>query len=831
MNSVQHIRAEIENIGYSAIEEDYVFADVFAPSRRDRMVQLAAFTHKPPSYRNAAFAVIKRTQDAAVEIRDDYRALGAPLLFVIRGQEVTVWQMHSEGRPTVYRETSLDQVGALFIANRDAWNPKRIHSAKSFGSLSKSHQLDFVDVGLLPAIEGEIHTKLDRLLTEALADIVRLRIVRPGERVDDQFVFRTVFRLLAAKVLQDKGHELARLWDPAEIDSVLDAISRHYTLPGLPGEIGSLKATVFDSAWARLRDGINFRNISADDLAFVYENTLVTEETRRHFGTHSTPRAVAEYVVTHLGLWQQEDIENTTIYEPFAGAGAFMVAALRHLRDLLPVEMTELERHRFLIKRITGDEIDPFAAEVATLSLILADYPNENGWNVSQIDLFDKYYLIQRAKSANVVLCNPPFEPFTDEEQRRYPEVARRSLYKSVAALEGVLDAKPMAIGFVLPEPFITGRRFERQRRRIEGFYRDIELVALPDRVFEASVIRSSLLIARGLRERIDEPVTYLRSTVVNPADREKFLKTGEVSDARVRVRPLGRPLGKLWVEELNEIWEYIADLPVLGSIADVHKGIEWQGGQANAVSGVQKDGFYPGVYRANSVLAYALTETKYLDFRPGSFARRTGAFKRPWRESKVLANAARFSGRPWCFAAAVDHEGLLASQQLFGVWAKKGCSLYALCALLNSPLAVAYIATHSPPDRIRQTTVTEVPIPHEIPRGLDVLAQKYAGLIELLSDEFVEPAKKLLLEIDAQILRAYDLPPRLERRLLEYFRGETRPTVHEWEHWFPEGFQPFIPLYKFISEEYQKATQPWIQKVFKPLPPDEAARLREYMD
>ena len=33
------------------------------------------------------------------------------------------------------------------------------------------------------------------------------------------------------------------------------------------------------------------------------------------------------------------------------------------------------ERHAFLVPRIRGAEIDPFACEVATLSLILADYP------------------------------------------------------------------------------------------------------------------------------------------------------------------------------------------------------------------------------------------------------------------------------------------------------------------------------------------------------------------------------------------------------------------------------------------------------------------------
>jgi type I restriction-modification system DNA methylase subunit len=121
----------------------------------------------------------------------------------------------------------------------------------------------------------------------------------------------------------------------------------------------------------------------------VYENTLVTPEIRKAFGTHSTPRPVAEYMVNRLELWRH-DPHDIRIYEPCAGAGLFLVAALRQLRELLPVDWTDEQRHKFLVQRITGDEIDPFAKEVATLSLILADYPNANGWNISELDLFKK---------------------------------------------------------------------------------------------------------------------------------------------------------------------------------------------------------------------------------------------------------------------------------------------------------------------------------------------------------------------------------------------------------------------------------------------------------
>ena len=109
----------------------------------------------------------------------------------------------------------------------------------------------------------------------------------------------------------------------------------------------------FETAWKLLRGAINFRNISSDSLAFVYENTLVTADTRKRFGTHSTPRQLAEYVLGRIDL-ARFDLDGLTIFEPFTGAGTFLVSALRHVRDLLPQDLSRKERHSFMVSRIRG---------------------------------------------------------------------------------------------------------------------------------------------------------------------------------------------------------------------------------------------------------------------------------------------------------------------------------------------------------------------------------------------------------------------------------------------------------------------------------------------
>ena len=119
---------------------------------------LATFTHTPPSYRSAALGVVTEDRRDPYVVVDEHRALGAPILFVVAQNEVSVWQVRTATPPRLIDRLPLAELPALFERNRDVWQPDAIHRAKSIGAVELNYQLDFVDVGLLPAIEGEIHT-------------------------------------------------------------------------------------------------------------------------------------------------------------------------------------------------------------------------------------------------------------------------------------------------------------------------------------------------------------------------------------------------------------------------------------------------------------------------------------------------------------------------------------------------------------------------------------------------------------------------------------------------------------------------------------------------
>jgi hypothetical protein len=827
VTAVDIIATACQAIGYrrEAIVRNYPFADVLDPAAETRTAAIAAFTQTPPSYRTAAFAAVPAEGREGVDLVQAFRALCAPLLFVVEGNDITVWQVRSTRPPRVLERLNVSELPALFERNRDTWQPDAIHRAKAVGAVEMECQLDFVDLGLLPAVEGEIHAKLDRLLVETLAAASE---VPDSHSQDMRLLFRVVFRLLAAKVLQDRGHPYAKTWNSEDLPSVLHAIESYYFLATMRVAKRRSVSAAYKAAWDSLRNGISFSNISADDLAFVYENTLVTPEARKLFGTHSTPRQVAEYVVGRLELHRHSP-ESLKIYEPFSGAGVFLVSALRHLRDLLPIDWDDQERHDFLVHHLAGDEIDPFACEVTTLSLILADYPNHNGWRIGEADLFDADTLTERLGAHNVILCNPPFEAFNSKERRKY-RLPEGVYSKPMKVLEATLAAHPLALGFVLPRPVILERQYAELRRKIEKLYGFVELVELPDKIFGASTIEAAALIAHSPRPPAPNTIA-LQSTEIADRDRNNFVKTGEVSVRRTDTRAVAdTPSGDLWIPSLEPLWRHLREYPKLESRVVVHRGIEWNYPQNEAWSSTRRSGYRRGLHTARSARQFLVPARVWLDCRDDSL--RGGAIRFDWKRPKLVANAGRLSRGPWRIAAALDNSGLICSQQFFGIWPNDSASesdLLNLTAVLNGPVANAFLAVHSPAKGIRISAVNNIPVPISIPHTLQTLVAEYMALLtgSDLMHASEERIVELLNHIDATILQAYDLPPRLERQLFDYFRDAARPVAHRWTHWDDSVPMPGLRLAERLFGHFSPREN-WVTEVFRPLPEYEAVLLRE---
>lgn len=785
--NAQVLRTSLTRLGYRAADvfQRFRFAAVDLPERPVREVDAAAFWDGPASYRTAALGVVRTAaNETARETVEATRSLGAPFLVVIEGDEASMWTYTASGATQLGRTATSEW--QTLLADRTKFGPGPIRQLKALQVREDATCTGLLfDPRTLYAIQSNTQLALDDMLTQFLShfDGEKVATGQLSLQTHYEVLFPLVFRLLAGKILIDREDSRVASVDADDPLQIVTTVESLYSLPAQQLQWTKTRVAQLADAWRTLREGLYVRNVAADDLAFVYENTLITPETRKAFGTHSTPYSAADYVIRSLQLPEGNATAQLRVYEPFAGACVFLTATLRRFKELLPQSWSVAKVHAHLVSHFAASEIDPFACEIARLALILADYPNHNGWRIVREDLFKSDCLAERISQCDVLLCNPPFEDFDKP-------LSGLSVHKPVALLDAIVKTPPSFVGVVMPSGFSSHKVYREHIRRICEIYGDVEVMQLPEGVFRHASIGAEILIAQCRRDEdarrsavLDE--TTLRKSVVRRADWPRFTQTLQTSSSdRVQVNPRTSP-GLVALRPLRRIWDYFAEFPVLGSVAELHRGLEWTTDQSKASRPKAAPGFRRGLHRSGESLAqFEVKQVVYLDARASNL--RGGAINYPWAAPKLIANAIRTSRGPWRLAATVDMNGLLVSQQFYGIWLRKSqgasLSLLELCAILNSPVANAFSFAHDEQKHLRKETLQRLPLPSaRISREVGSLIGEYVSACEgddgPLFSSRPKSAQDLLMEIDALVLRAYDLPPRLERELLRFMGDEQRPS------------------------------------------------------
>lgn len=817
--ALQDIERAMQGIGYrkdlDLLKREYEYTDVIGRLHEVRTINLAGFAQAPTSYRNVCIGVIVSNGLSGAEHVAQHRALGAPLIFEVNGTVVNRWKITSSGAPELKEQIPFENISNAFDYHRAEWEPERILRAKAIGEFESTIQLDFYDESLMPFLEGQTFSKLDHLLHEILTKSIR--VYRQVHRREPRFqdLFPLAFRFIAAKVFRDRKYPGG--WFSNDAVTALRAVESHYNTPSEELPPSSIhRREVLDEIWRIVLSTFYFPNLSEDDLALIFEKAFITPETRKKLGIHSTPLRVAEYIVHKLPFHKLPE-NDRYVLEPFSGHGRFLVSAMRRMRDLLSARMSDAERHNYFVRRLVGIEVDSFSVEVCRLSLMLADSPNPNGWRLYNEDVFATDRLQKELKRAQIVLCNPPFEDFTRKKREEYndPNLHPR---RPAELLRRVMSQPPELLGLVLPRIFESGSSYRRVHRQLAETYSNIELVSLPE-VFNYSEAATTLIIASD-RKREFTPVTVTCRKVGEGVEREVFLQLGIEPPGVRKVASAPeylQPHFSLWVPPLSRVWDYLRDYPVLKTVADVHRGIKWKSRSEtfrkkarNVISDTERDGYIKGYARVEEHFKqYWIRGPQYLSVRREDQYPIDKAFELPWDCPKVACNAARLQRSPWRLGAIADAEGMAFSQRFFGIWPRGKATIYSLAAIINSPLANAYLFAREEDRDHRVRILNSIPIPSVLHLGaggnIDTLSRDlHRQLSRRQIDE--EKAKKTLLQIDAEILRAYDLPPILERELLDTFQGIKRPVPFEFTGYYPKDFEAYIPLHELISPEFEEA-------------------------
>ena len=301
-----------------------------------------------------------------------------------------------------------------------------------------------------------------------------------------------------------------------------------------------------------------------------------------------------------------------------------------------------------------------------------------------------------------------------------------------------------------------------------------------------------SELIRNDRRREREENTTQWRRVAAEHASAFAFEVLAKLLDNMPFAnpqRPAQEPI--LWYGHMQHVWAELASLPRLGDVADIHRGIEYAVAleeiEDKHVSDVPHEGFARGLRQiTDGFEPYIARSSTYLNMNPELMRSESYyACKLPWDKPKVIANAARISGDRWLIAGAVDDEGLVCTQQFYGIWATGVVPLEVIAALLNSPIANAFIGAHLASRENQISVIQQIPIPKFKQSQIHLIVSLVREYIayreqwrnELVNSRYFESScRGLIRQIDVEILDAYNLPMHLEREVMGYFQGYTRP-------------------------------------------------------
>jgi len=540
-------------------------------------VPLVGYAYEPFDARSSCIAVIDGGNDAGAAVLE-CRGTGAPVVFVCFQNHLQWWKQTPGNQPSrIGPDIPVTAIADFFRSEGDQLAPQSIYRAKTEGRFKSEYQLHFVDVGLMPVVEEQIGVRLSELLMrvmDRLKSRLKVRRIAPNAKK----LFRWVFWLLAAKILHDKEVESFIGLNLCDAKEVFHHVDAHYR-SAIPIQVESPEELdALGAAASEIAQFASLINVTTESLAYLYENTLVTRPLRRKLGIHSTPAYLADYMVWRLADWIKDiPPKQRNVLEPSCGAGAFLLSAMRLLREGHSKKATGATCAEFLRDSLRGFDTDSFALELARLRLTLADVPNPDGWKLEEADMFAGDVLQVESQGTSIFLANPPFGRFDSSERNSYKRHSSESVRKTK---EEEMLARTLAFlptgsvfGVVLPQGFLHSESAKDLRQLLATDFEMQEVCLLPDGIFTYSDAETAILLGRRHKPTGSGKVRYRR---VREPDRDSFINSYSATTESniVASRFTHAPDYSLQVPDLDEAWIACNQLPKFGDVAEIGQGL-----------------------------------------------------------------------------------------------------------------------------------------------------------------------------------------------------------------------------------------------------------------
>lgn len=840
----------LQKCGYGA-------AQIAQPFRVDQsIIDVAAFAGKPWDNWSACLAAINLDGDSK-ESASKARSLGATSAFVCGEEGIDWWGLGARG-PTTSKAIKWSELPGFIRDHKAELAPRAIYDAKLRRPSAQSVQMTFFDAGLMPAVENE--------RGETLLAVVRSEIDHfhneLGDRIkteqDWEHVYRAVFWLLTAKVLNNKEVPNFINVNLCNVEDVFARIGRHHGVTDELPPFGRKGLEAMEQVAERLLQRGSLADVSSESIAYLYEHALIDKavhegktdpnakplSVRKRRGIHGTPSVLRDHMLSQL--WPLiEDIKPTdrTVLEPACGHAPFLTGMMRWLREW-DDSGEPIKGHSFLRDRLVGLDNYAFARELAKLNLTLADAEHRNSWSIKDADMFAPGVLRRYAEDAHILLSNPPYESFVKVGAKRYLNTVEpvTAETQGVEMLKRTLPHLPAGgvFGVVMPVGVLHDTESKPVREELLRDFDLSEISVFADNLFEHGDHEVAVLMGRKKKPRTKQPALNYRR--VREAGMEAFKERLAFSWEREvpQQRFLTSESSDLRLPELDEVWSYLAAGPLLGDWSSGGQGLVHLGkslpSNAWTIHDPPRAGDTVGFANVpDDLTIYGLPRLVGINLHHSAVRRYHSG--RPSGQAQVLLNYHPVARAPWRLKAVLDNQGRAITSSFSEIRPEAhGPSCLYLWAIMNSPLANAFAYSHLAKRNILVGTMRKMPVPVRSPSheaAIEQAAARYRALavakaaaMPVADDLFNQRApstapaptdtevRAALLAMDAAVLRAYDLPPRLERQLLDLFAGVERkgvgldgPDGHStFRGYYPPGFTSALPLHMVISEHFERA-------------------------
>ena len=784
------IEEQLRQIGYSAPSGTTVRRyDYLTETAGRQQVDLVAFAD--PQHFDISTACIATKlgydeQDRPSELRK-LSYMGAPMALFAFADRVEVWPVVSPAglqSPQRPERLSYKRLPNYFREHREELAPRSLLNAKQ-----GSQQLSFIDVDASLESFARAATKktLTRQFTRAIASIPHeLRARYPED------ITRLAIWILAARILQDKlGYQHDVYSDFRAVQNVVPLLETaqnffpNYFM-GVWEHIAQVGTEALDSFYEGLSREFTFRSLTNDMLAYFYENTLVTREMRENLGVYYTPqKTIAERILHRLPI-EDLPLEKRTILDGTCGSGNLLLAAYDRLLNLLPCHWTSQRRHEYLLQRIWGTDIDPFACEIARLSLLLYSLPEGDSWQIKTSDVLQDTPQDLFGDRPNVIIGNPPFkEPRSVEGQRVQTAALVLDRYLEWLEPNGLL-------GVVVPITFLQNTSGKHTRNRLLTNFDVMEVWHLPEGAIPSSSAGTAVILARKLPKSYSKASARLaRAEKVGQLEHNQAGPQRELSSKYTisylvsHERWLSDPQSKMESSKFDRIWDRIStNFPAIHpNYGAIFNGVQ-AGKEARATHFSEESlgsGWRPVLYGNPQgkvlepyLISWENQTRKYIKYPSNElqWPRSPSHFE---CHSKVVVNATRNASSPWRFYAAIDTQRLVVTENFHYVLPNEG-SVEELTAVLNSTVANAWYSSRNYQRDVNLGQLKRLPFPRfsEQQRWeIRPLVRQMEQLLKSSDPQRVVEMRQVIDRLDNIVCEAYGLD------------GEEKEQIDDWMNRF----------------------------------------------